>query len=61
MYNRCPRNVLEVALYLKDKYKESDLEYADFLVEPPSVEDLTQQEPDQELEKASSDEELDSQ
>lgn len=35
LYNRCPRNVLEVAMYLKEKYEDTDLEYSDFLVIPP--------------------------
>ena len=35
LYNRCPRNTIEVASYLLDKYKDTDISYLDFVTTNP--------------------------
>ena len=51
LYNRCPKNVLEVANYLMEKYQNTDLSYVDFIRVPKETqEDEVQTSPDAEEE-----------
>lgn len=34
LYNRCPRNTIEVASYLMDKYADTKISYNDFIISP---------------------------